>query len=152
METQYVRNHICSLVPHAKPFRYIGDITYLDAERITGTYYLSQAEPFYAGHFPNYPVTPGVILTEVMAQIGMVAFGIYLLTLEGEKSFANMVTLLTDVQIKYKQEVMPNTKVVVHSQKLLFRHGRLKCNVTLYNEQQQVCCIASMSGMVAIRK
>ena len=44
-----------------------------------GFYIFKEDEYFYQGHFKDNPVTPGVILTEVMAQIGVVCLGIYLL-------------------------------------------------------------------------
>ena len=66
----------------------------LDEEQIVGAYRFREDAFFYRGHFPGRPITPGVILIETMAQIGVVAFGMYLLACQknvttepDEKSF-----------------------------------------------------------------
>jgi 3-hydroxyacyl-[acyl-carrier-protein] dehydratase len=142
---------VLSLVPQQPPFRFIDEITYLDDTRIEGNYLLRTDSDFYAGHFPGYPVTPGVILTEVMAQVGMVAFGIYLMMLEGEQEFANMVALLTDTNIQFKKQVLPGQQVFVQSEKILFRHGRLRCAVSLKNSDGQLISQGTMAGMLLIK-
>ena len=48
-------------------------------KKLVGAYRFREDEFFYRGHFPGRPITPGVILIETMAQIGVVAFGMYLL-------------------------------------------------------------------------
>ena len=55
------------------------ELTKITDNGVTGNYTFKESEYFYRGHFKDYPVTPGVILTEVMAQIGVVCLGIYLL-------------------------------------------------------------------------
>ncbi len=151
MESERVIVKVLNLVPQQPPFRFIDEITFLDRDRIEGNYYLHESLDFYKGHFPGYPVTPGVIQIEIMAQIGMVAFGIYLLMLEGETTFRDMVALLTETNIKFKKTVFPGQKVFVKSEKILFRHGRLRCNVSLINDQNELFCRGNMSGMLIIK-
>jgi len=151
MAEQEIFNRVLQLVPHQFPFRFIDAITYLDDNRIEGNYFLKADTDFYKGHFPGFPVTPGVILTEIMAQVGMVAFGIYLLIQEGETSFTNMVTLLTETNIKFKKQVLPGQKVFVQSEKIVFRHGRLRCNISLTNGANELLCQGNMSGMLFIK-
>jgi 3-hydroxyacyl-[acyl-carrier-protein] dehydratase len=151
MENEIIRNQILGKVPHQNPFRFIDAITYLDENSIAGNFYLDENEAFYKGHFPNYAVTPGVILTEIMAQIGMVAFGIYLMTKDGETEFANMHTLLTDANIKFRKQVLPNTTVYVKATKEIFRHGRLKCIVQMNDQNNELICSGNMGGMLIIK-
>ena len=151
MEPERICSQVLDKVPHQPPFRFIDEITFLDLSRIEGNYFLKETLDFYRGHFPGFPVTPGVIQIEIMAQIGMVAFGIYLLMQEGETSFKNMVALLTDTNIKFKKQVVPGQRVHVNSEKLLFRYGRLQCNVSLLNDQKELLCHGSMSGMLFIK-
>ena len=73
---------ILELVPQQDPFRFINKILSVNENEIVGQYTFKQDESFYAGHFPGNPVTPGVILLETMAQTGVVAFGLYLLSLK----------------------------------------------------------------------
>jgi 3-hydroxyacyl-[acyl-carrier-protein] dehydratase len=67
------------LLPHRKPFLFVDKLTYCDQEHYEGEYTYAADNWFFKGHFPNYPVVPGVILVESMAQCGgagLVAAGI----------------------------------------------------------------------------
>ena len=152
METPAIIASILDKIPHQPPFRFIDEITYLDDNYIEGHYLLRADAEFYKGHFPGFPITPGVILTEIMAQIGMVAFGIYLMMLEGESAFENMATLLTETNCKFKKQVLPGEKVFVHSEKIIFRHGKLQCNISMKNAENNIVCFGNMSGMIFIKK
>lgn len=142
---------ILSTIPHQPPFRFIDEITSVDDIHIEGNYFLKEDAYFYKGHFPGFPITPGVILTEIMAQIGMVAFGIYLMMAKGETDFSNMATMLTETNIKFKKKVLPGQKVFVHSEKIFFRHGKLQCNVSLRDNENNLLCFGNMSGMLLIK-
>ena len=148
MESKEIIEAVLEKVPHQPPFRFVDEISFLEETGIKGNYYLSPDADFYRGHFPGYPITPGVILTEIMAQTGMVAFGIYLMMLNGEKTFKNMACMLTETNIKFKKQVTPGQRVYVHSEKLLFRHGKLQCNISLYNSANELLCHGNMSGML----
>lgn len=71
--------NILAKLPYSKPFHFVDELLHVDENSITGTYTYSEDLDFYKGHFSGNPVTPGVILTETMAQIGMVCLGIFLL-------------------------------------------------------------------------
>jgi len=63
-------NEIVELLPHRAPFLFVDEITGADREKITAKHVFAQNEFFFTGHFPGYPVVPGVILIETMAQSG----------------------------------------------------------------------------------
>jgi len=144
MESKEIIDAILNKIPQQPPFRFIDEITYLDDNLIEGNYFLNANADFYKGHFPGFPITPGVILTEIMAQTGMVAFGIYLMMLQGETAFTNMATMLTETNIKFKKTVLPQQKVFVRSEKIFFRHGRLQCNVSLKDSENNLLCFGKM--------
>jgi 3-hydroxyacyl-[acyl-carrier-protein] dehydratase len=148
MESKEIFAAVLDKMPQQPPFRFIDEITNLDDQHIDGNYFLKEDADFYKGHFPGFPITPGVVLTEIMAQIGMVAFGIYLMMMQGETAFTNMATMLTETNIKFKKQVLPGQRVFVHSEKKYFRHGKLECNILLKDRDNKLLCFGSMSGMV----
>lgn len=122
------------------------EILSVSDEGITGSYTFHRDSFFYEGHFKNNPVTPGVILTECMAQIGLVCFGIYLLgkkNIEQETVFA-----LSSSEVDFYLPVYPNEKVTVISEKIYFRFQKLKCKVRMLNEKGEVVAIGTISGMI----
>ncbi|MFV8337271.1 3-hydroxyacyl-ACP dehydratase FabZ family protein [Flavobacterium sp. RSP29] len=141
MESQ----NILSKLPYSKPFLFVDEIVQINENGLEGTYTFDENLDFYKGHFKDNPITPGVILTEVMAQIGLVCLGILLL----DDSFTRNVSIaLTSTEIEFLKPVFPKEKVTVISEKVYFRFGKLKCKVIMKNEKGDVVCTGIISGMV----
>lgn len=137
---------ILNKLPYEKPFLFVDNLTAIDEHGASGTFCFRKELDFYKGHFRKHPVTPGVILTEVMAQIGLVCLGIYLTTnqeIQAASSFA-----LTSTQIDFYKPVYPGETVKVNSVKEYFRFGKLKCRVAMINEQEEIVCDGIISGML----
>ena len=65
---------IMSIIPHRQPFLLIDRVEEIvEGESVTAIKNVTYNEPFFAGHFPNEPVMPGVLIVEAMAQAGAVA-------------------------------------------------------------------------------
>ena len=65
---------IMEVIPHRQPFMLIDTIEELEeGKRVVAKKCVSYNEPFFAGHFPQEPVRPGVLIVEAMAQAGAVA-------------------------------------------------------------------------------
>jgi 3-hydroxyacyl-[acyl-carrier-protein] dehydratase len=132
--------HILDLLPYKSSFRFVDEISLLDEDRVIGHYTLKEDAFFYEDHFPGNPVTPGAILTEIMAQIGLVVLGIYLVVgpapanapaaTAGDSS-NRIFPLFTSVEVSFNQMVLPGQKITVISQKEYFRFGKLKCRVEM---------------------
>ena len=60
---------IREILPHRYPFLLVDRIEELETERVVGIKNVTVNEPFFAGHFPDYPVMPGVLIIEAMAQV-----------------------------------------------------------------------------------
>ena len=60
---------IREILPHRYPFLLVDAILELDAERVVGIKNVTANEPWTPGHFPNFPVMPGVLIVEAMAQV-----------------------------------------------------------------------------------
>lgn len=136
---------IISKLPYSKPFLFVDDLTEVDENGVVGSYTFDENLDFYKGHFKEDPVTPGVILTEVMAQIGLVCLGIFLL----DDTFNKNTTIaLTSTSIEFIKAVFPNEKVSVTSEKIYFRFGKLKCKVKMTNVSGEIVCMGEIAGMI----
>jgi 3-hydroxyacyl-[acyl-carrier-protein] dehydratase len=136
---------IISKLPYSKPFLFVDEIIRIDEDGVEGEYTFDENLDFYKGHFKGNPVTPGVILTEVMAQIGLVCLGIFLLN---EKVSSISLIGLTSTSIDFLKPVFPNEKVKVISQKIYFRFGKLKCKVSMQNAKGEIVCSGIIAGMI----
>lgn len=141
-------NEIIAQLPYSEPFLFVDELLHADENGVTGTYTFRENLDFYKGHFKDNPVTPGVILTETMAQIGMVCLGIFLL---GNELGENTVIAFTSADMEFLKPVYPNEKVTVTSEKLFFRFGKLKCNAVMKNEAGQEVCRGVLAGMITKR-
>lgn len=136
---------IISKLPYSKPFLFVDEIVSIDENGVEGNYTFDATLDFYKGHFKDNPVTPGVILTEVMAQIGVVCLGVFLLNNEITK---NTIIALTSNEIEFLKPVYPNEKVTVISEKIYFRFGKLKCKVKMINASGIEVCNGTIAGMI----
>jgi len=138
---------IITLLPYQEPFLFVDELTKISREGITGNYTFKEDSCFYEGHFKNNPITPGVILTECMAQIGVVCLGIYMMKDEISESNHPQIAL-TSSQVDFFLPVFPGEKVTVVSEKEVFRFNKLKCKVKLYNRKEELVCRGTISGMI----
>lgn len=141
---------IIAALPYQHPFLFVDELTEINENGVTGCYRFLNSHDFYKGHFKNNPVTPGVILTETMAQIGLVCYGIYLLHTMGQP-MDNVKLALTSSEMNFFIPVFPNEKVVVKSKKEYFRFHKLKCTVEMFNEKGALVCRGTISGMIKSR-
>lgn len=139
------KEEIISKLPYSKPFLFVDEIIRIDEDGVEGCYTFNENLDFYKGHFKDNPVTPGVILTETMAQIGVVCLGLFLLNDSVNKDTS---IALTSTHIDFLKSVFPNEKVTVISEKIYFRFGKLKCKVMMKNEKEEVVCKGEIAGMI----
>jgi 3-hydroxyacyl-[acyl-carrier-protein] dehydratase len=146
-----IKNEVLELVPQQEPFRFIDEIISLDEETIIGAYRFRADEFFYRGHFPGRPITPGVILVETMAQIGVVAFGMYLLSCQKNvrpKLLNGPLSLFSLADgIEFRGIVVPGERVIVRGRKIYFRKGAIKVDLTMERENGEVVCTGRLAGM-----
>lgn len=140
---------ILAQLPYEKPFLFVDELLHVDEKGAKGTYRFDASAEVYKGHFKGHPVTPGVILTETMAQIGLVCLGIYLLNNELNK---NVAIALTSAETEFLKPVYPDEKVTVISEKIYFRFGKLKCKTIMFNEAGEEVCRGTIAGMITTKQ
>lgn len=152
MTTNNMYNDILIHLPYKSSFLFVDNISALDINGVTGDYTLRKDAFFYEDHFVNNPVTPGIILTEIMAQIGLVVLGIQLIMNENKESGVmvneTLFPLLTATEVYFFKMVLPGEKVTVISRKKYFRFGKLKCLVEMHNNAAEIIAKGVFSGII----
>jgi 3-hydroxyacyl-[acyl-carrier-protein] dehydratase len=140
---------ILDLLPYSPPFLFVDELFEVNEKGVRGAYTFPENSFFYEGHFKCNPVTPGVILTECMAQIGVVSLGIFLLKKE---AVVDLNLSLTSTSVNFFLPVSPGERVEVTSEKVYFRFSKLKCRVEMKNGKGQLICRGEISGMLGKKR
>ncbi|MRH99545.1 hydroxymyristoyl-ACP dehydratase [Kriegella sp. EG-1] len=138
------KEDILNKLPYQKPFLFVDQLYDVDENGIVGSYCFVDDADFFKGHFKNEPITPGVILTECCAQIGLVCLGLFLLK---DYNSEDLQIGMSSSEMEFYIPVLPNETVKVVSEKVYFRFNKLKCNVKMYNESEQLVCKGTLAGM-----
>jgi beta-hydroxyacyl-ACP dehydratase FabZ len=140
-------DEICDILPHRYPFLLVDRIEELEPERIVGIKNVTVNEPFFIGHFPDYPVMPGVLIVEAMAQVA----GVLVLSQIPDRK--NKLVLLAGVDgAKFRRPVRPGDQLRIEM-KLIKRKATLaKMNGTatvdgvLVAEAEMFCVLADRAS------
>jgi 3-hydroxyacyl-[acyl-carrier-protein] dehydratase len=153
-------NYILDQLPYKSSFRFVDEIAYLDSDKVIGHYTLKKDAFFYEDHFVGNPVTPGAILTEIMAQIGLVVLGIYLVTpAPGQNDTAprqrdtapgqnDTIPVFTSIEVAFLKMALPGEKITVISKKDYFRFGKLKCHVEMHDASGALIAKGVFAGII----
>lgn len=135
---------IVANLPYGDGFKFVDQLLELDEDSVIGIYRFRESEYFYKHHFKDQPVTPGVILIECMAQIGLACLGSYLMLDKDSKP----QFVFTENHINFLNTVLPETTVIVSAKKDYFRFGKLKVVVQMMDENENKIAEGWMSGMI----
>jgi len=104
MDIQAIRD----ILPHRYPMLLVDRIEELETDRIVGIKNVTVNEPFFVGHFPDFPVMPGVMILECMAQVAGV---LVLSQIEDRKT--KLVLLASVTEAKFRKPVRPGDQLVI---------------------------------------
>jgi len=135
-------SEIESLLPHRKPFLFVDEIVEADENKIVARHVFTEKEFFFKGHFPGYPVVPGVVLVETMAQSG----GAGLRKL-GVIEDGGLFFLATVDKVKFRRQVKPGDEVRSEienlriSPKMIKQSGKAYVNGEIAAEAEWMCLV-----------
>ena len=100
------RQQIYDAIPHREPFLLVDEIVDWTDGRIECTKTFTGEEDFFAGHYPGYPLVPGVLLCEAAMQCGAILLSRHLADAEGKMPVATRMN-----NVKFKQIVRPGETI-----------------------------------------
>ena len=122
-----VRLSLLELLPQTDPFLFVDEILEVSDDHIVARFTFRDDHDFYRGHFPDRPVTPGVILLESLAQVGVVGLGLYQIARdEGRDAVRDALALFTDADVDFTGLVRPGDRVTIRATKVFWRRRKIR--------------------------
>jgi len=139
-------NEIRRILPHRYPMLLVDKIVELEPERIVGIKNVTANEPFFDGHFPDFPVMPGVLVVEAMAQTAGV------LVLQSIPDRESKLVLLVSIEsARFRKPVVPGDQlrlemtVLKRKASVAKMAGRATVDGMLVAEAELMCKLAERS-------
>ena len=130
------KDQIKKVLPHREPFLFLDKIIEISSEEIIAEKTFPKDESFYEGHFPNIPVTPGVIILEAMAQ----ACGVLGAHIMKKNASKHSVYLLAGIDnVRFKKKVLPDDIIKIKSKVVNSKKGVWKFFAESFVENKMVC-------------
>ncbi|MFE3575517.1 3-hydroxyacyl-ACP dehydratase FabZ [Lysinibacillus sp. NPDC059133] len=102
---------IMQLIPQRYPMLMLDKVIELNEEKIIAIKNISGNDPIFIGHFPNFKIYPGVLLTESIAQASIILFNQFKNSNDSE---TNKTPVLYHTNIKFKKVVVPGDQLFIH--------------------------------------
>ena len=134
---------IRDILPHRYPMLLVDRIEELEAERVVGIKNVTANEPFFVGHFPDFPVMPGVMIVEAMAQVA----GVLVLSQIPDRN-SKLVLLASVEEAKFRKPVRPGDQLRIEmildkrKASIAKMHGTASVDGAIVAEAGMLCKLA----------
>lgn len=148
MNTEEIKG--IDILPHRPPFLFLDRIISHDARTSVGVFTFAADSDFFRGHFPSYPVVPGVILLEAMCQSA--AAGVLIGQREGQYAKTSDILLFAGAdEVRFRRPVRPGETLETHAEVVRIGHGMGRFRVKGYvggelAAEATVFCVARKGG------
>ena len=129
-------NQVRKLLPHREPFLFIDEVLEVSNDLIVAKRFVSPREDFFKGHFPNFPIMPGVLVLEAMAQSSAL-LGSHIMSQSADDK--SMYLLCGVEKVRFKKKVLPGDTLIFKSSVLSSKRGIWKFKCSAYSEEELVC-------------
>ena len=127
-------DQIKKLIPHRYPFLLVDKVIELEeGKRAVGIKNVTANEPFFQGHFPDYPIMPGVLIVEAMAQVGCVA----MMSMDENKGKLGVFAGID--KVRFKKEVRPGDTLTMEVEMLSVRRNIGKATAKAFVGEELAC-------------
>ncbi|MBH9966664.1 3-hydroxyacyl-ACP dehydratase FabZ [[Bacillus] enclensis] len=131
-------NEIKDIIPHRYPFLLVDRITEVEeGKKAVGIKNVTANEEFFNGHFPDYPVMPGVLIVEALAQVGAVAM------LKKEENRGRLAFFTGIDKCRFKRQVKPGDQLKLEVEMIRFK-GAIGKGKGLATVDGEVACELEM--------
>lgn len=115
---------IREILPHRYPFLLVDKVIELESgKRVVAIKNVSANEPFFQGHFPDFPIMPGVLIVEALAQTAGIAVAVQ------EENKGKLGVLASIDNMKFKNQVMPGDVLQLEAEIVMSKMGVTKAKV-----------------------
>lgn len=129
------REQIMEIIPHRDPFLLIDEIESIEDNTITGIKHVREEEYYFAGHFPQKKVMPGVLIVESLAQTGAVA-------ILGKEKFKGKIAFFGGIKkARFPNQVEPGMDLILQVEllKLSSRAGTAAGKAVIKDNGKTAC-------------
>ncbi|EUJ24163.1 3-hydroxyacyl-ACP dehydratase FabZ [Listeria grandensis] len=139
-------SEIKKILPHRYPFLLVDRVVELDDKKVVAIKNVTANEEFFNGHFPDYPVMPGVLIVEALAQTS----GIAMMQVEGNKGKIGLFAGIDGC--RFKRQVVPGDQLRLEAEILRLRGSIAKAKVKATVDEELVCEAEIMFALTDVVK
>jgi 3-hydroxyacyl-[acyl-carrier-protein] dehydratase len=136
-------DEIQAAIPHRQPFLFVDQVVAREPARIVCRRTFHPDEPFFAGHYPNFPLVPGVVLCEAAMQAGAVLLSAQVDLQQGIPVAARLKDVRFRRMVRPGETIEMEVRLVDRLQDAFFLEAKVTCQGELALRMDFTCCLTA---------